>query len=298
MAKEVKGIIPALITPFTVDGKVDEQKLRKHVDYLVPKTHGLFICGSYGSAPMMSVEERRRVAQVVVEQVNGRVPVIVQVGTPDTASTVVLAKHAQEIGADVVAAVEPYYYIHTQDAIYKHYAAIIDAVTIPVYIYNNPRYSNFNVSTAQLVKLAEMGLMGIKDSSHNIALFYDFVGSVTKPGFTFLIGSQTHLLPAVVIGAHGCVSGLSNAFPELIVGIYDAAMRSDYATAATLQKKANALRKLTGEGIPIPFYHAVLPMRGVDLGYPRAPFTPLPEGRVAEIRQQLETMGMIELAGA
>lgn len=298
MAKEVRGVIPAVITPFTADGEVDEQKLRKHVEYLVPKTHGLFICGSYGCAPLMSDAERRRTAEVIVEQVNGRVPVIVQIGTPDTASTIALAKHAKEIGADVVAAVEPYYYIHTADAIFKHYGAIIDAVDLPVYIYNNPRYSNFNVSTAQLVKLAEMGLAGIKDSSHNIALFYDFVGNVTKSGFTFLIGSQTHLLPAVVIGAHGCVSGLSNAFPELIVAIYEAAMHNDYAAAATLQKKANALRKLTGEGIPIPFYHAVLPMRGIDLGSPHAPFLPISEARVAEIRQQLEVMHMIEPAKA
>lgn len=293
MAKEVKGIIPAVVTPFTTDGKVDEQKLRNHVDYLVPKTHGLFICGSYGCAPMMSDAERKRTAEVIVEQVNGRVPVIVQVGTPDTASTVALARHAKEIGADVVAAVEPYYYIHTPEAIFTHYGTIVDSVDMPVYIYNNPRYSNYNVTTAQLVKLAEMGVAGIKDSSHNIALFYDFVGNVTKPGFTFLIGSQTHLLPAAVIGAHGCISGLSNAFPELIVAVYEAAMNNDYATAATLQKKANALRKLTGDGIPIPFYHAVLPMRGIDLGVPRAPFTPISEARAAEIKKQLEDWNMI-----
>lgn len=291
--KEIKGVIPAVITPFDADGAVDEDVLRKSVDWLAPRTHGLFICGSYGCGPLMTAGERKRVAEAVVEQVNGRIPVIVHVGTTNTAETVELARHAREVGADAVSAVAPWYYMHTEDAIFTHYGRLVDSVDIPVFIYNNPRYANYNVTAGQLVKLAEMGVAGVKDSSHNISLFYDFVATVTRPGFVFLIGSQTHLLPAMVIGGHGCVSGLSNAFPELIVAAYDACVQGDYATAAALQKRANALRKLTGEGIPVPFYHAVLPMVGVELGLPRLPFKPLSPDRVATIRRQLEEMGML-----
>ena len=95
----------------------------------------------------------------------------------------------------------------------QYYVDLIKNVDLPVIAYNNPKYSNFCISGDFLAELADIGLEGVKDSSADISLFYDFMAKVKKEGFLFLIGSQTHLLPAVVGGAHGCVSGLSNAFP-------------------------------------------------------------------------------------
>ncbi len=292
---QVKGVIPAVITPFDSEGEINETALRGHLEFLVKSVvHGLFIGGSYGSGPLLSAQQRMRLVEICVEQVEHRIPVVAHIGAPDTRTTVLLAKHAEKAGVGAVACVEPYYYIHDADTVTRHYLEIINGVSTPVYLYNNPRYSNFNVSTEQLVYLAEHGLAGVKDSSHNITLFYDYVASVPKDGFTFLIGSQTLLLPAMVVGAHGCISGLSNAFPGLIIEIYDACCRGNYDEAARLQKKANSLRKLTGSGIPIPFYHAVLPMVGIDLGLPKAPFQQLSEERRQSIYKQLKEMGMVE----
>ena len=159
--------------------------------------------------------------------------------------------------------------------------------------YNNPKYSNFCISGDFLAELAEIGLQGVKDSSADISLFYDFMAKVKKPDFLFLIGSQTHLLPAVVGGAHGCVSGLSNAFPEFIKEIYEDCKAGRFAEAREKQLKANLLRSVTGAGIPVPFYHAVLPMLGVDLGLPKRPFLPLPQEEVERIRKALEETKMI-----
>lgn len=138
-----------------------------------------------------------------------------------------------------------------------------------------------------------MGLEGVKDSSADIALFYDFMAKVKKPGFLFLIGSQTHLLPAVVAGAHGCVSGLSNAFPAFIKEIYEDCKAGKFAEARELQLKANLLRSVTGSGIPVPFYHAVLPMLGVDIGVPKRPFLSLDEAEVERIRKALTETKML-----
>ncbi|KJS21027.1 MAG: hypothetical protein VR72_12420 [Clostridiaceae bacterium BRH_c20a] len=291
--EKFRGVYPAVITPFTKEGKVDEERLRAYIEYLIKDVDGLFLCGSYGSGPIMTMDERKRVAEVTMEVAKGKKPVIIHIGCSDTASTLELAKHAEELGADAIAAVTPFYYKHLINVIKEHYKAIIDAVEIPVLLYNNPKYSNFSVSGDLLAELAEMGLQGVKDSSADIALFYEYMAKVTKPDFLFLIGSQTHLVPSVVGGAHGCVSGLSNAFPLFIKGIYEKCISGNFEEAVALQKKANMLRTVTGSGIPIPFYHAVLPMLGVDVGYPKKPFLPIEKEEVERIRKVLVETKMV-----
>ena len=282
--KKFSGVYPAVITPFTPEGEVDVEKLTNYINYLSDRVDGLFVGGSYGSGPIMSVEQRKTLAEVTIKTAAGRVPVIMHIGTTNLNDTLELARHAESVGADAIAAVTPYYYRHTPNVIKAYYKEIIDAVNIPVILYNNPKYSNFTVNGDLLAELADMGLEGVKDSSADIALFY---------GFLFLIGSQTHLLPAVVAGAHGCVSGLSNAFPAFIKEIYEDCKAGKFAEARELQLKANLLRSVTGSGIPVPFYHAVLPMLGVDIGVPKRPFLSLDEAEVERIRKALTETKML-----
>lgn len=291
--KKFSGVYPAVITPFTPEGEVDVKKLTNYIDYLSDKVDGLFVGGSYGSGPIMTVAQRKTLAEVTIKTAAGRVPVIMHIGTTNLNDTLELARHAESVGADAIAAVTPFYYRHTPNVIKEYYKAIIDAVKTPVILYNNPKYSNFTVNGDLLAELADMGLEGVKDSSADIALFYDFMAKVKKPGFLFLIGSQTHLLPAVVAGAHGCVSGLSNAFPAFIKEIYEDCKAGKYAEARELQLKANLLRSVTGSGIPVPFYHAVLPMLGVDIGVPKKPFLPLDAPEVERIGKALRETQMI-----
>ena len=291
--KKFSGVYPAVITPFTPEGEVDVEKLTNYINYLSDRVDGLFVGGSYGSGPIMSVEQRKTLAEVTIKTAAGRVPVIMHIGTTNLNDTLELARHAESVGADAIAAVTPYYYRHTPNVIKAYYKEIIDAVNIPVILYNNPKYSNFTVNGDLLAELADMGLEGVKDSSADIALFYDFMAKVKQPGFLFLIGSQTHLLPAVVAGAHGCVSGLSNAFPAFIKEIYEDCKAGKFAEARELQLKANLLRSVTGSGIPVPFYHAVLPMLGVDIGVPKRPFLSLDEAEVERIRKALTETKML-----
>lgn len=291
--KKFSGVYPAVITPFDEKGEVDVEKLTKYIDYLCGKVDGLFVGGSYGSGPLMTVAQRKTLAEVAVKTCAGRVPIIMHVGCTNLNDTLELAKHAESVGIEAVAAVTPFYYRHTPNVIKQYYADIIHAVNIPVIAYNNPKYSNFCISGDFLAELADIGLQGIKDSSANISLFYDFMAKVKRDDFLFLIGSQTHLLPAIVGGAHGCVSGLSNAFPEFIKDIYTKCREGRYEEARDLQLKANLLRSVTGDGIPVPFYHAVLPMLGMDIGLPKRPFLPLGEVEVNRIRKALTETQMI-----
>lgn len=270
--KNFKGAMPALITPFDDEGNIDVTKFNSFLDWLAPQVSGLYVVGSYGSGPIMTVAQRKQVIDIVTERVDGRIPIVVHAGDPDTYTSIELAKFAEERKVSAIASLTPYYYLHGQREIDTHFHRLIDAVNTPIYLYNNPKYTNYCVTPEQVRALAERGLKGVKDSSANIQLFYDLVAATNDfEDFNVLVGSQTILLPALVGGGKGCVSGLSNLYPKVVNGIFEAADRGDYDGALKMQREANQLRKLTGAGIPVPFYHAALRSRGIDIGKPKLP---------------------------
>lgn len=279
MTKKFYGAMPALITPFDARGEVDVPKLKTFVEWLLPKVNGFYVCGSYGSQPLMREDQCRLVAETVMAMCQGKqTTVIVHVGHPSTDITIERAKHAGSIGAHGVASLTPYYYLHGAQLIDDHFKALIDAVghQSPVYLYNNPKYTNYCVTGEQIGALARYGLKGLKDSSTSIQLFYNCIAAVKDPEFVFLVGSQTMLYPCLSAGGQGCVSGMSNLFPGLVNRIFEAAASGDNTKAVALQQEANELRHLTGSGIPIAFYHTALKHRwGIDIGIPRAPLKPL-----------------------
>ena len=284
-----RGTMPALITPFDSEGMVDEAKFRAFLDWLVPQVSGLYVAGSYGSGPIMTADQRKQVAEIVLDSVAGRLPVVVHVGDPDTNTTIDLARHAETLRVSGVASLTPYYYLHGRGEIDCHFLALIDAVSSPVYLYNNPKYTNYCVTADQISWLAEKGLAGIKDSSANIQLFYELVAATRGfEDFQVIVGSQTILLPALVGGGRGCVSGLSNLYPKVVNGIFDAAEAGDFECALSIQREANELRKLTGAGIPVSFYHSALRYRGIDIGLPKAPLLPKTEEEEAAIFEALD----------
>jgi dihydrodipicolinate synthase/N-acetylneuraminate lyase len=282
MTKELKGIIPPLTTPFTKNGDVFEAGLRRLLDFQVEKgVHGLFICGTYGSGPIMTVEERKQVQEIVVDQARGRLTVVAHVGTASTAQSVTLAKHAQEVGADYVASISPYYHRHDERSVVEFFRKLVEAVDIPVYVYNNPKASGVTVTPSFLRHLADVGVQGIKDSgfsyiefSHLMLAFED------KPDFRFIVGTEAIALPAFMIGAKGCVSGLANVFPELMVRLWDLFQAEQYKEAAQVQMQVTKARQI----LHIPSStnaacYAVLHERGIDVGCPKPPILPVLEDR-------------------
>lgn len=287
MDKEVKGIIPPLTTPFTESGEVYEEGLRRLVDFQIEGgVHGLFICGTYGSGPVMSVQERKTVHKVVVDQVGGRITVIAHVGTASTARSVELAQHAERIGADYVASVPPYYHGHDERTVVEHFRTLVQAVDLEVYVYNNPKASGVTITPSFLRHLADVGVRGIKDSGFSFVALTDFMLALEdQPDFRFIVGTEGLALPAFMIGAKGCVSGLANAFPELVVKLWDLVLAGRYKEAAQVQMQVNRARQI----LHIPnstnaACYAALHERGIDVGYPKAPILPVQEEkRVAMI---------------
>ncbi len=297
MTKELTGIIPPLTTPFTAAGDVYEAGLRDLVEFQIAGgSHGLFICGTYGSGPIMTLEERKQVHELVIDQAKGRIAVVAHVGTASTAQSVELAKHAEAAGADYVASISPFYHRHDERTIVEFFRELVAAVDIPVYVYNNPKASGVEIAPSFLRRLADVGVQGIKDSGFGYIEFAHFVLEMADdyPDFRLIVGTEGIALPAFMAGAKGCVSGLANAFPELMVELWDAFVAGDYEKAAPLQMRVIKARKL----LHIPSStnaacYAVLHARGVDVGVPKRPILPVTDDKAAQMLAAFEEMGLL-----
>ena len=291
---EFKGIIPPIMTAFTENGDIYEKGTREIVDFLVPHVQGLYPCGTYGSGPMMSPEERKKTAEIILDQVNGRIPVIMHVGTADTKHTVDLARHAQSIGAEGVGAISPYYNKYDEDTVFTHFQELIKAVDIPVFLYNNPAASGYTISTDLLVRLAKVGLAGIKDSTFDIVNYYHSQIALKEfPEMNLISGTEAIFVAAFDAGAQAAVTGLGNVYPDLMAELYQNYLSGDRKILMKTQEKALVVRQITKYGPTIPTCHAILKLRGVDCGYPRLPFKPVSTEIEQRVKSSLESLDLL-----
>jgi len=292
--KDFKGIIPPIMTAFTKDGSIYEEGTRAIVDFIVPHVQGLYPCGTYGSGPMMSPEERQRAAEIIIDQVNGRIPVIVHVGTADTRTTIELARHAQSIGAEAVGAIVPYYNKYNEDAIFSHFQMLIKSVDIPVFLYDNPACSGNKISTNLLVRLAGEGLGGIKDSTFDIVNYFHAKMALKDfPEMNLISGTEAIFVAAFDAGATAAVTGLGNVYPDLMNRFYLQYLNGDRNVLMKIQEDVLRVRQITKFGPTIPTCHAILKLRGVDAGFPRLPFQPVSAQIEEKVNLSLKKMNLL-----
>jgi N-acetylneuraminate lyase/4-hydroxy-tetrahydrodipicolinate synthase len=227
--------------------------------------------------------------------VGGRITVIAHVGTTSTAQSVELAQHAESVGADYIASVSPYYHRHDERAVVQFFDTLVRAVSLPVYVYNNPKASGVTISADFLRHLADVGVQGVKDSGFSLIELNHFMLALQDvPGFRFIIGTEALALPAFLLGAKGSVAGLANAFPELVVELWDLFHAGQYEQAVQVQMRVTRARQL----LHIPSStnaacYALLHARGVDAGYPKAPILPVREDKRAAMIAGFEEMGLL-----
>jgi dihydrodipicolinate synthase/N-acetylneuraminate lyase len=292
----LRGVIPPMITPFTREGEVDYEGLETLVSYLVERVDGLYICGSYGSGPLMTVDERKQVAEVCVKTVAHRIPVIVHSGCASTRETLALTKHAEHIGATGAAAVGPYYYHHGEKAIVEFYSAILSAVdsAFPVYLYNNPKFSGYEISLHAVRKLKELGLAGIKDATFDMLTTATYMRELKDENFDVVLGTESMWLPACSLGATAFIPGLGNAFPELCRTMWQQGVGGNYEQCRKTQFLVNQVRELMYlAGSTQLAVYAMLQLRGVLNTYPRAPFLPAGDSEVEQLRESLSALGVL-----
>jgi N-acetylneuraminate lyase/4-hydroxy-tetrahydrodipicolinate synthase len=292
MSIEFKGIIPPVITCFDKDGRVDEGKQRALVTLLAKHVHGFFPCGTYGSGPLMSLADRKKVAETVIRE-KGKAFVIVHVGAASTEDTVDLARHAESAGADAVGAIPPYYFKYPQDALLEHYRKLLKSVKIPVFLYNNPDVSGNPISADTLKVLADEGLAGVKDSAFDLVNFYMYMNKVQKPGFQFIVGTEAIAQGALDAGAVGVIAGLANAFPEFLVNFYETWKKGDGKATAAEQLKVVKARAIMKYGPTLTMIYAILKMRGIDTGFPKAPYREISRDLYERAEREFKEMGLL-----
>jgi len=290
------GIWPALITPLTEDDHINVAVTRRLVDYLIDAgIGGLYVCGGTGEGVLLPVEERKRMAETVTEQVNGRVPVIVHVGAIATAGAMALATHAEDIGADSVASIPPFYYNVGFQGIKEHYELIAGACSLPLYLYYIPTATGVTMTAHQMWELCQIpNVRGFKYSSHDIYLLEQIL-SLGGDALNVFSGPDQLLLPFLTIGVDGAIGTTYNVLPRHFVRLYETFRNGDIETARQLQSLANRVIDTFLNHSGLPAIKEMMRFVGFDCGYCRRPFRRLSEAEVAALRADLDRAGFWDL---
>ncbi len=290
----MNGVVPPMVTPFKENGDLDVESLKTLVGYLKNEVDGLFITGSYGAGPMMTLEEREKVVETTINITQHKIPVIPMVGSTNTIESIKLAKHAEKAGADAVAAVGPYYFTHNAGDVISFYTDLVESVDIPVYLYNNPGFQGYEISLDTIKELKRRGLAGVKDATFNILTQATYQRVLVDENFDVALGTEAIFAPASVLGCKAFIPGLANAFPEINKQMFREAMSGDYLAAKETQFKINKMRDIMylARSTQLAMY-AMLEIRGIIKAYPRKPFVPATDKEVQDIRKALIDFKMI-----
>ncbi|KKB12123.1 N-acetylneuraminate lyase [Devosia geojensis] len=268
---QITGVLPALVTPFDENEAFDEGRMRTVVDFLIRrKVDGLYVTGSTGEAFMMSPEERKRVLEVVMDEVKGRIPVIAHVGAISTHLSIDLARHAEKVGADALSSVPPFYWGFSQDQIVSYYTDITASTGLPMCVYNVPLAGLFGFD--MIKRLAQIkGVEGIK---YTASTHHDIMRIKTEIGQDFVLysGADEMAMSGVAFGADGIIGSFYNTIPEVFIDLFAAAKAGDIEKARALQEVGNAIIFFALARNPIAAIKRSMAWQGADAGYCRKPF--------------------------
>lgn len=286
--KDIVGVIPALITPFEEDESISEQKIRMLIENLIEQgVNGFYIAGSTGEGFLMSIEERKRVAHIAIDQVKGRVPVIVQVGTIAAKSAIELAEDAYKAGADAISSVPPFYYKFSFDEIYNYYSDVASATPLPLIVYSIPSTTGVDISLESIEKLYTIkNVKGIKYTSMN---HYEMQRIKQSIGRDFMVysGADEMCLSGILMGADGIIGSLYNVNPELYIKIYNNLIKNDIISAKHNMEIANDIIQIFLKYNYYPSLREALKWMGLDSGRCRRPFKKLNDSEVQNLKGDL-----------
>jgi len=290
---DIAGVLSAVVTPFAgPDADLDEPRLRELVDRTITAgVHGLVPCGSTGEFAAMSMNERRTVLDVVLDQTAGRVPVISHVGAMTTRDAVALAKHAEGSGAAAVMAVAPYYEPLTIGEIKNYFRAVADSVAIPVVLYNLPVATGVNLTPDDVADLARgtENIQYVKDTTGDLSqaarLIHDF-GDVIK---TF-VGWDTLFFTSLLEGSPGSIVGAANFIAPQLRAVYDAVQSDDVATARAEWLRIFPVMQFLVSGGYVAGVRGALDILGYPVGPARAPIEELEPVRRSELESILKDL--------
>ena len=293
---EFEGVVPALITPMTPDGKLNEPALRKLMEFNIHAgVHGFWLAGGSGESVMLDDEENGRIAEIAVDQCAGRARIIMHVGAPTTARAARMAERAAGTGVDAICCIPPFFYQVGDDDIVEHYRAVAAAADRPLFIYNLPSCTGVEITPALAGKVQERvpQLKGLKHSARYIGYVRDFA----RLGLSCFIGNCSLMLPALTIGAIGCVDGPISLAPDIWLDIWEAYRSADLKRAEAAQSRAS---EVLGLFQPVGYFAAIKVLLserlGIDCGAPRPPQRALTDDERADVLERAAKLGLGRVA--
>ena len=290
-----KGSMPALITPFTSDGAFDEKAFRTFVEWQIEEgSHGLVPVGTTGESPTLSHDEHKRVVEITIEVARGRVPVIAGAGSNNTAEAIDLARHAEKAGANAVLVVTPYYNKPSQRGLKAHFAAIAEAIDLPIFIYNIPPRSIIDMVPETMAELAHAhaNIVGVKDATANLARATE-QRRLCGEDFVQLSGEDITALGFMAHGGVGCISVTANVAPRLCAQFQEACLAGRFDEALKIQDKLGPLHKaLFIEPNPAGPKYALSVLGKIE-EHVRSPMVSLEENTRSAIRDAMVHAGLI-----
>ena len=291
-----KGSLVAMITPFTKNDEVDEKGIKELVEFHIKNgTNGIVPCGTTGESPTLSHEEHKRVVELTIKAVAGRVPVIAGTGSNSTREAFDLTSHAKKSGADGALVVVPYYNRPTQKGLYIHYKKLAEEIDIPIIVYNVPSRTGTNLLPETLAKLAELkNIVAVKEASGNLDQMTQIV-ELCGDKITLLSGDDKLLLPLLSIGGKGVISVVANIIPRDVSDVVREFEEGNYQKAKEifLSKVYPLSNAMFYETNPIPVKTSAQLM-GLPSGDLRLPLCSMSENNLAKLKAVLIKFGLLE----
>ncbi|HCM28429.1 MAG TPA: 4-hydroxy-tetrahydrodipicolinate synthase [Treponema sp.] len=291
-----RGIIPAVITPLTAEGKFNEKAMRKLIDFLIGGgIHGLFVVGTTGEFYGLTPEEKREILMVTMDQTRGRVPVYAGTNGITTRESVMLTQLAEECKVDAVSILTPLFITPNQNQLIDHYRTIASNTSLPILMYNNPPKTGVALAPATVAKLAEVpNIVGIKDSSGDMTVTAECIRLTRdRKDFSVLMGRDTLIYGALCYGANGSIASCANVAPRICADIYDKFVAGDLAGSLDAQFRLAPLRIAFTIGTFPSVIKESLELLGIEAGPCMDPVGPMTADERKQLRAVLTGMGLL-----
>ena len=293
----MRGCATALVTPFTADGAIDEDRLRVLVDRQIKGGVRLLVpCGTTGESATMTEAEDQRVIAITVEVARGRARVIAGTGSNSTASAIEYSQRARDLGADAMLQVAPWYNKPTQEGLYAHFRAIAEAIPdTPVMLYNVPGRTSSNIAPQTVLRLARdcENIVAIKEASGSLTQIMEILRE-RPANFCVLSGDDAVTLPLIALGAEGIVSVAANEIPDLMSRMTELALEGNWTEARALHYRLLPLMEINFiESSPGPVKAAMAMMGLLEENF-RLPLVPIQEQSRKRIREVITELGLLE----
>ena len=286
----LKGVFPAIITPFQEDSSLDEEGLRRNIEFLSGAgVAGIVPCGTTGESATLSFEEHKQVVEIAVDC--SKVPVIAGTGSNNTREAVELTKHAADVGADAALLITPYYNKPNDRGMFEHYRTIAEKCNIPIILYNVPKRTGIDLKPNLVAKLSKVkNIIGIKEASGSLSQVSQIIEQTQGSGFTILSGDDDLTLPIMALGGSGVISVVANVAPRKTVAMVEAVAKGDLESARKLHYElAPLVRSMFIETNPIPVKTAynLMGLAGGPLRLPLAAMAPEKELALKDVIDRL-----------